>query len=257
MKRPLIVAHRGVSAHAPENTHAAFQMAIDVGAEGIEFDVRLARDGVPVVIHDHNLFRTGRNRSKVSSLTSKELAEIDVGSWFNRRFAKRARFEFASETVPTLEKTLFLLKDFKGPVYVELKAGASDFRELSAAVCDVIRDSPLLPQIVAKSFKLAVIPEVRNCLPRLQTAALFAAEIMLFLRRREHIVTLADEFGAGRISVHHSLVTPNLVRRAAEANMPITVWTVDDPQWLGRRKNFNIDALITNDPAKFLVSRRL
>lgn len=252
MNRPTIIAHRGASAHAPENTLAAFQMAMDFGAEGVEFDVRLAKDGVPVVIHDHNLVRTGKNRARVSDLTSIELAEIDVGSWFNRRYLKRARAEFANETVPTLVQTLALLKVLNGPIYVELKCGSSDFRELATAVCDVIRDSPLLPQIIIKSFKLAAVPEVRNCLPGVQTAALFAAEIMHFLRRREHIVMLATEFGADRISVHHSLVTPNLARKAAEANLPITVWTVDDPRWLARRKNLNIDALITNDGARFL-----
>jgi glycerophosphoryl diester phosphodiesterase len=252
MKRPTIIAHRGASAQAPENTLAAFRTAMDVGAGGVEFDVRLARDGVPVVIHDRDLKRTGKRPQKVSELTSKELSEVDVGSWFNRRFRRRARPEFENETVATLEQTLSLLKDFNGPIYIELKANASTFRDLSAAVCDVIRNSPLLPQIIIKSFKLASIPEVKHLLPNVQTAALFAVDVMLIIRHREHIVTLASEFGADRISVHHSLVSPKLANRAAEAGMPITVWTVDDPGWLSRRRNLNIDALITNDPAKFL-----
>jgi glycerophosphoryl diester phosphodiesterase len=253
MKWPTIIAHRGASAHAPENTLAAFRMALDMGAGGVEFDVRLAKDGVPVVIHDRDLKRTARRPEKVSELTSKELAQVDVGSWFNRRFRKKARLEFENESVPTLEQTLSLLKDLKGPIYVELKANASNFRELSAAVCDVIRNSPLLPQIIIKSFKLAAIPEVKHYLPGVRTAGLFGVDVMLIIRHREHIVTLASEFGADRISLHHSLVSPKLARRAAEAGIPITVWTVDDPRWLSRRRNLNIDDLITNDPAKFLV----
>jgi glycerophosphoryl diester phosphodiesterase len=110
----------------------------------------------------------------------------------------------------------------------------------------------LLPQILIKSFKLASIPEVKHLLPSVQTAALFAVDVMLIIRHREHIVTLASEFGADRISIHHSLVSPKLANRAAESGMPITVWTVDDPRWLSRRRNLNIDALITNDPAKIL-----
>ena len=249
----MIIAHRGVSAHAPENTLAAFRMAMDVGAGGVEFDVRLAKDGVPVVIHDGSLLRTAKLKAKVSELTSTELSEIDVGSWFNRRFRRRARPEFEIETVPTLERTLSLLKDFNGQIYIELKAGAGNFRELSAAVCDVLRDSPLLPQFIVKSFKLASIPEVRHLLPNVQTAGLFGVDVMMIIRHREHIVTLASEFGADRISVHHSLVSTKLAGRAAEAGMPITVWTVDDPNWLTRHKKVEIDALITNDPAKFLT----
>lgn len=252
MKRPLIVAHRGASAHAPENTLAAFQLAIDVGAQGVEFDVRLAKNGVPVVIHDRDLRRTAKQPEKISELTAEELANVDVGSWFNRRYRKRSKLEFANERVPTLEQTLSLLKNFKGPIYVELKANASTFRELSAAVCDAIRYSPLLPQIIVKSFKLAAIPEVKHLLPGVQTAALFAVDVMLLIRQREVIVALASEFGAGRISVHHSLVSPKLARAAADAGMPITVWTVDDPLWIARRRNLGIDSVITNDPAKML-----
>ena len=80
---PLIIGHRGASAHAPENTLAAFRMAIDAGADGIEFDVQLAKDGVPVVIHDFDLKRTGAYDVRVADLTSAELSGVDAGSWFN------------------------------------------------------------------------------------------------------------------------------------------------------------------------------
>ena len=252
MTRPLIIAHRGASARAPENTPAAFQMAIDAGAEGVEFDVRLAKDDVPVVIHDHDLKRVGSRNERVAGMTSAQLGRIDVGSWFNNRLPKRAQSEFADQTVPTLKQVLDLFEDFDGLIYIELKPRQSDFHKLSQAVCDVIKDSPMLSRMIVKSFKLAVIPAVKLLLPEVQTAALFAPEIMHFLRRREHIVTLAKEFGADQISLHHSLVTPRLCKLAAEAGLPITVWTVDDPRWLLRRSNLKIRALITNDPVKFL-----
>ncbi|PYS86482.1 MAG: hypothetical protein DMF62_15765 [Acidobacteria bacterium] len=252
MTRPLIIAHRGASARAPENTLAAFQMAIDAGGEGVEFDVRLAKDDVPVVIHDHDLKRVGSRNERVAGLTSEDLGKIDVGSWFNHRFPKRAQPEFADQTVPTLEQVLSLLRNFDGLIYIELKPRQSDHFKLAEAVCDVIKDSALLSRVIVKSFKLAVIPAVKHLLPEVQTAALFAPEIMHFLRRREHIVTLAKEFGADQISLHHSLVTPRLCKLAAEAGIPVTVWTVDDPRWLSRRTNLGIRALITNDPGKFL-----
>jgi glycerophosphoryl diester phosphodiesterase len=252
MTRPLIVAHRGASAHAPENTLAAFRMAMAAGAQGLEFDVRLAKDGVPVVIHDDTLGRTASKPAKVLSLPSGELSRVDVGSWFNRRYPALARAEFSGETVPTLANVMRLLRDFQGLIYVELKAADTDFRDLAAAVCDTAGSSKLLPQIIIKSFKLAVIPEVKHLLPKVRTSALFAREIMHFLRRREHMIALAHEFGADGISVHRSLVTPRLCRLASDAGMPVTVWTVDDPRWLARRSALKIDALITNDPQRFL-----
>lgn len=256
MTRPLIIAHRGSSAFAPENTLAAFRRAIVDGAEGIEFDVQLSKDGVPVVIHDDNLKRTGGRDEPVADLTASELGKIDVGSWFNKKFPKRASRGYASETVPTLKQVLRLLKDFRGPIYVELKAGDADFRELCSAVCDLISGSTLLPQIIVKSFKLGAIPEVRHLLPSVQTCALFAPKVMnLLRRRREHMISLAKEFGADQISVHYSLVTERLCKVAAAAKMPVTVWTVDNPKRIERCTRLGIGALITNDPVSLLVAR--
>jgi glycerophosphoryl diester phosphodiesterase len=246
-RRPLIIAHRGASTHAPENTLAAFRAAIDAGANGVEFDVQLAADGVPVVIHDTDLRRTAGINKRVSELTSIQLSQIDAGSWFAPQFSR--------ETVPTLEQTLQLLSNFNGLIYIELKCELDNFKPLVAAVCDAIRDSPLLPQIIVQSFRLAAIPEVRCLLPQVQTAALFEPSIMTILRSRKYIIAMAREFGAQQISLHYSLATSKLCTLAAETNLPVTVWTVDDPKWLERCKIRNIRALITNDP-KNLISAR-
>src|SRR5438270_9075286 len=106
---PLIIAHRGASAEAPENTLAAFQMALDAGADGVEFDVQLAKDGVPVVIHDANLRRTANRRDTIKYLTSTELASIDVGSWFNRKYPRRTKPAYANEHIPTLDQVFDLV----------------------------------------------------------------------------------------------------------------------------------------------------
>ena len=98
---PLILGHRGASALAPENTLAAFSRAISDGADGIEFDVRLSHDGVPVVIHDASLKRTGLIDRQVGELTAADLCEIDVGSWFVGR-AQNLNQSFSGEKLPTL-----------------------------------------------------------------------------------------------------------------------------------------------------------
>src|SRR6266550_1324398 len=109
---PLIVGHRGASAVAPENTLAAFSRAIADGAEGIEFDVRLSRDGVPMVIHDASLRRTASIDSLVSDLSSEELLEIDVGSWFAQATIDTrtplAASTYSGVKLPTLAQVLQL-----------------------------------------------------------------------------------------------------------------------------------------------------
>lgn len=251
----MIIAHRGASRYAPENTLAAFRAAVEAGAEGVEFDVQLSGDGVPVVIHDHSLERTGLRTGKVAELTADQLGSIDVGSWFNQKHPSRAREDYKRETVPTLQQVLDVLSAFNGLIYVELKADNGDIDALTTAVCDTIRQSPLLAQMIVKSFRLAVVPRVRCHLPEVTTAALFAPQIMSFLRRRKQIVDIAREFGAEQISVHRSLLTPGLSKRASEAQMPITVWTADKPAWIYRCQKLGVKALITNDPQLMLAER--
>lgn len=252
-RTPLIVGHRGASAAAPENTVAAFQMAIDAGADGIEFDVRLAKDGFPVVIHDATLERTGLRRDAVAGLTSLELSKITVGAWFNAKFPNLADPAFESETVPTLVQVLELLTGFEGLIYVELKSEGHDLARLAEAVCNVIRDSPLLPQMIVKSFDLEAIPAVRNQLPEVQTAALFEPKWTDFLKRRNHFLGTAREIGADQVSLHYSLVTRTLASLAAEAQMPVTIWTVDETKWIRRCQELSIRTIITNDPAKLIA----
>lgn len=253
---PLIIAHRGASAHAPENTFAAFRRAIDAGADGIELDVRLARDGVAVVFHDSSLKRIAGRKGKTSHFTSKELGSLDAGSWFNRHFPKFADPEFEKEGVPTLAKALQFLSGFKGLVYIELKCKAGDVEPLSLAVCDVVRKSSLLPQIVVKSFRLEALPCVKQACPDVRTAALFAPKIKNIIRKDKHLLRLAVEAGADEISLHYSLATRKLMRKAARHDLRVTIWTTDSPRWVRRGLKLGLNAIITNDPARLLAKRQ-
>lgn len=252
---PLIIAHRGASAHAPENTLAAFELALDSGADGIEFDVQLAKDGVPVVIHDTTLKRTGGRADRVADLTSNELGKIDVGSWYGGRGGRAAESRLSDQRVATLAAVLDLLKDSRSLIYIELKCDEINFIPLVTAVCDIIRDSPMLPRMIIKSFRLAAIPEVRCQLPSVQTAALFEPSIMNILRQRKYLIAMAREFGAHQISLHHSLATTKLTGLASQADVPVTIWTTDNPKWIERCRKRSIKALITNDPQKLLAAR--
>lgn len=254
-QKPLIIAHRGASALAPENTLAAFERAIDDGADGVEFDVRLARDGVPVVIHDSTLKRLAWHEGRVADYTSVELQNLDVGSWFNDKFPRRADAKFAAQTVPTLLQLLEFMRDFKGLLYVEMKCRETKSEALTTAVCETIRQTKLLPQIVVKSFNLEAIYLTRRLLPEVRTAALFAPKIITILRKKKRLLKRAQECQADEISIHYSLATRKFMRRAEKKGIPVTIWTADNPAWVRRAVNLGINAIITNNPARLLARR--
>jgi glycerophosphoryl diester phosphodiesterase len=253
--RPLIIAHRGASAHAPENTLAAFQKAIDAIADGVELDVRLSEDGVPVVVHDRNLKRLAGRSDLVADLTREELAGVDLGSRFNRTHPKRAREEFAGVGVPSLADVLELFAA-TGVVHIELKIDKRrELKPLVNAVCSMIHDLPAMPRIVVSSFRLTAIAEVKQLLPSVRTSALFSPTIMKFIKRRRHMIALARAFGANEISPHRSLLTPKLARIAREIGMPVNIWTCNAFRWVDRARKLGVNAVITNDPSAFVAHR--
>jgi glycerophosphoryl diester phosphodiesterase len=256
MKWPLIIAHRGASALAPENTLAAFRRAVADGAEGIEFDVRLAKDGEPVVFHDASLKRLTGAKERVAQLTAAELGRVDVGSWFNNRRRKElANDDFSRETIPTLGRTLELLGDFPGLIYLELKCRESEIEQLARAVAEVIAGSRLLSRIIVKSFQLEAIPAIKKLCPEVKTAALFAPQIMTILRKEKRLVNIACELGAEMVSVHFSLATRQLMKKAEKRGLPVTIWTADNPRWVRRAFDLGLYAVITNHPARLLKKR--
>jgi glycerophosphoryl diester phosphodiesterase len=255
VKKPLIIAHRGSSALAPENTFAAFRQAIEDGADGIEFDVRLAKDNVPVVIHDSKLKRLGRCEGQVADYTSLELQKLDVGSWFNEKNPRRADDRFSAETVPTLARMFEFLSDYKGLLYVELKCEEAETGALVEVVCQAIRQTRLLSQIIVKSFNLEAVYRTRQLLPEVCTAALFAPKILTILHKKKRLLKKAQECKADEISIHYSLATRKFMQRANKKEIPVTIWTADNPAWVRRALNVGINAIITNNPARLLARR--
>lgn len=255
-EHPLIIAHRGASALAPENTLAAFERAIRDGAEGIEFDVQLAKDGVPVVIHDADLQRLTGKKGLVSSKTSQELQTLDVGSWFNAAYPKKADERFSRERIPTFLQTLEFLENYEGLIYVEMKCRKAETEALVRAVCKNIEQTNLSARIVLKSFNLSALVEARNLLPEVRRAALFSPKVLTVVRKRKHILQKAEQCGANEISMHYSLATKRLVERAKNKGLATIIWTADNSIWIKRAFDLGIYAVITNNPARLLAKKR-
>jgi glycerophosphoryl diester phosphodiesterase len=248
MKTPLIIGHRGASAVAPENTMAAFREAIAAGCDGIEFDVRLTRDGIPVIIHDNTLRRTAGLPVRVADLIWAEIKQIDVGSWFTR-----GEKSFTNETVPCLDELLTLFETNDLLIVLEMKCESrAEHLPLAEACCRLVDEHSLKERVIIECFDLATLPIVKSIDPEIKTAALFEPSFSLSDQR---IVEKATEVGASVLAPHHRLARESLVETAKLAGLQVAVWTVDDTAWIAYARSIGVDALITNDPAAMLAHR--
>jgi glycerophosphoryl diester phosphodiesterase len=257
MPQPLIIGHRGASSVAPENTLIAFEAAMTAGADGVEFDVRLARDGIPVVIHDATLRRTGLRNGSIANFTSTELSKIDVGSWFNGRFPTRANKEFANATVPSLSSVLDYFKNGDAVLYIEMKATGREYRALAKAVAGLIHDYKLSRRAVVESFALQAIGEIKGIDPSIRTVALFEPRLSRPLRLKRTLINAALVVRADEIALHKSLATARTIKEARRNGLRVVVWTVDHPSWMRRAISEGIHAIITNVPGRMCDARSI
>ena len=247
VSRLLIIGHRGASAIAPENTLAAFSLALEDGADGVEFDVRLSRDCVPVVIHDATLKRTANLDRLVEELDASELQRCDVSNWFRSVPAKR---EYAG-TVPTLAQVFELFQQTNALLCLEMKSEAADATELVAAVVNEIHKSQMAKRVVVSSFDLNAVALVKKIDATISTAALFEPKLSrpISTLRKLKMIELAVEHGADEVALHHSLCSTRVVEKATAAGLPVVIWTVDDVKWIKQARRFGLKGLITNNPA--------
>lgn len=231
---PLVVAHRGASHAAPENTLAAFRQAAAEGAHYIEFDVACTADGELVVLHDDTVDRTTDGRGPVRELTLKQLRELDAGRWKGERFA--------GERVPTLDETLALAAELGLGVYIEWKPMLAAVPHAVSDTLQCVQRHGLEGRTVVQSFAPDLVAAGAA------TGAGWRVELLTFRPRPDAIATV-QQFGATGYNPFHLFVTRALVERLHEANIRVTPWTVNPP-WAMRRLARYCDGIITDRPAR-------
>jgi glycerophosphoryl diester phosphodiesterase len=225
--RPRVWAHRGDSAHAPENTMRAFEQARTKGADAIELDVRLDADGNVVVFHDDTLERLCNQAGRIEELSAARCKLLRVGG----------------ERVPLLAEVLHEL-DIE--VDVEIKAPRPGrMGDVVAATVKVIKDSRRGDQIVVSSFDPFTLLQVHYAMPTMPIAYIFHDEQALPLRTG----WAGRWIGASLFHPQHTLCTEHRVRVWQRAGLPINAWTVDDPAELRRLAALGIDGVFVNDVA--------
>ncbi|MDY6846608.1 MAG: glycerophosphodiester phosphodiesterase family protein [Chloroflexota bacterium] len=221
---PKIIAHRGASAHAPENTMAAFQLALDHGADGVELDVMLSKDHQPVVIHDDTVDRTTNGSGLVKEMTLAEIQSLDAGD---------------GQSIPSLEE---VFDQFGGRfiINVELKNYTSIFDSLPIEVAKRVKNYQIEESILISSFNPFNLPRFHSRLPEVELGLLTQPnQAKKWVWRLFHFDALHPYF---------SDVDQVLVASLHDRNRKVNVWTVDEDEEIRRLAALNVDSIITNDP---------
>ncbi len=232
--RTLNIAHRGASSLAPENTIAAFDKAVDIGADGIEFDVQLSKDNVPVIIHDSSLERTTTGKGMVKNHTLAELKKIDAGSWF-------AADSYGLE-IPTLEDILHRYKGRDLLFNIELKNDVTPYPGIEEAVLDCISRHKLEKRALISSFNHDSLVKCREINPAVRTGLLYVEDI----KDPWYYARSLGCYSAHPLFFY--LLSPEILAGFKKHHMPLYPWTVNDPEQMEFFTAAGIEAIITDYP---------
>ena len=241
---PLVFAHRGGCALGPENTLAAFDLGIQAGADGLELDVHLSADGVPVVHHDSTLDRTTSESGPLAARTAAELARVDAG-W---GFADRGTFPFRNQGVgiPSLRDVLRRYPDV--PIIIEMKV---DSGEMGEAVGREVRAAGAADRVCAAGYGARSGAAARAALPDMACSASHA-EVRLAVYRSWARWPVRQARYAGyqvpELTGLLRIVSPRFIRHAHAAGLKVQVWTVDEETDMRRLLTWGVDGLISNRP---------
>jgi glycerophosphoryl diester phosphodiesterase len=235
LSQPVIFAHRGASAHAPENTLAAFELALSQNADAIELDVKLSADGHIVVIHDPAVDRTTGSHGRVKDLSLAQLQSLDAGSFFSEKFR--------GQKIPTLEQ-VFESVGNRTLINIELTNYSTPRDQLVETVCALVKRFGLQKSVMFSSFFSTNLSRARVYLPDIPSG-------LLAFQGLAGAWTRSFGFAFGRYqALHPNLrdVSPQQVQRVHRLDRRIHVWTVNAAQDIQRLFRWGVDGIFTDDP---------
>lgn len=237
----LVFGHRGSKGTHPENTMISFQEAYRAGAEGIELDVHLTKDGIPVVIHDEMVDRTTNGHGWVKDFTLKELKALDAGSWFSS--------QFAGEQIPSLEEVLEWIQPTKLWINIELKNGPIFYPLIEEKVLDLVLKYQLQERTILSSFNHYSLVKLHQLQPEIETA-------ILFMEGLYEPWDYARSIGASSLHCFLPVATPELLQGAQQKGTPVRPFTVNEDAHIYALMRGGCSAIITDWPEKALEIRR-
>ena len=237
-----IIAHRGFSARAPENTLSAMDAAIAAGATSVEFDLQTAACGTPVVFHDAMLGRTTNGVGPLGRRPLGHLKALDAGSWFGP--------EFAGETIPSQEETLAHVKGRVERVYQEVK-GYREMEDLDR-MAEITRSAGMAKASVFISLDWVILGRLRQMAPEIPRAYIVETDARLpgALEKAQ-----AEEGSSVAVAIGVALANPGLIRAGLEAGIEVATWTVDEPSEAAQGREIGICRFTTNEVEKLIAWR--
>jgi glycerophosphoryl diester phosphodiesterase len=235
MSKPLIWAHRGASGHAPENTLPAFQLAADMGADGVELDVQLTKDGVLVVCHDEKVDRTANAKGWIKDYTFEELREMDF-SYSN--------LAYEGVQIPTMEEVFDLLEPTGLTINIEMKTGIVMYPQLEEKIVELTNRKGWNDRVIYSSFNHYSVKKIKELNPEAKTGLLYADGPI-------DMPGYCKTVGADALHpALYNLQFPGFVQECHDKGIDINVWTVNEEAYMKMAEQWGVHAIITNYPDK-------
>ena len=234
-KKTLVWAHRGASGYAPENTLPAFKMAADMGADGVELDVQLTKDGVLVVCHDETIDRTSSGKGRIKDYTFEELKQFDFSNG-------NGRYEGAK--IPSLEEVFNLLKDTGLTINIELKTGIVFYEDIEKKITQLVHKCGWEERVIYSSFNHYSVKKIKELKPDARVGFLYADGTLNM-----------PEYGRdnGVDALHpalYNLQFPDYMEKCREYGLDVNVWTVNNVKDIRWCCDLGVNAIIGNYPDK-------
>lgn len=234
----VVIGHRGASAYYPENTMAAFRAAHKMGAEMIELDILLSKDGVPVVIHDETLKRTTNGSGKVPDYTLAELKQLDAGSWFSK--------EFAGEKIPSLEEvlkfargTISLNIEIKTEAVTDLAAGGIEEKSL-----ELVKEYGMEEYVLFSSFDYRAIKHLRELDKNIATALLYERR----QSKQKPPELLSSEYQTQAFNCSKKQLSGKWMKALKESGIPVLVYTVNKDKEMKKLIDMGVSGIFSDKP---------
>ncbi len=238
MKKIEVIAHRGASAISPENTMIAFKRAIEMGADAIETDVQMTKDGHLILIHDETLERTTDGEGWVKDYTLEQIRELDAGSWYTSTYE--------GQKIPTLDEFFELILTTKLWVNIEIKMGFVMYPGIEERLAEKIKEYQLVDRVVVSSFNHYSIAKIKKMASEIKTAILYTEGLY---KPWDYAKVL------NAISLHpdKEVVFQEIINDAHENGIKVYPYTVDDKDEMREMIAMNVDGIMTNVPDRLIL----
>lgn len=245
-RNPIVVAHRGASGYAPENTMAAIKKAITMGVDMIEIDVQLSKDNEVVLMHDLTVDRTTNGKGKVRDLYLEEIKKLDAGKWFSS--------EFSGEKVPTLEEVIQAING-QCKLLIEVKRVKSKKLEIENKIVQLINKYNAYNWCIVQSFETQVIKNIQALDKSIECHKLVTMNISvlpLHIDSRIKTGTIYKYKNVQSINPYFKMLNKRKVKKIHSYGQKVITWTVNEPEDMKRMIEMGVDGIITNYPDRLI-----